>query len=288
MAQLPDSAKGDKPLTIGAMNVDPAEALRIRRHRAEGLGRETRNYSAQGIELREEGDSYLFTGHATVFEVEYEVYGGPPFGWIESVELGACDKTLRESADVSFLVNHEGMTLARTKSGTLRLSVDNIGLRSEADLEPGDPDVQALVPKMRRRDMDEMSLAMRVTRQEWNDDYTRRKILELDLNRGDVSIVNYGANSATSAQLRAADIFSALATLDQDELLVEARSMASVDVIRRAHEVLSQILMPASDPAPPSFVKRQLVARELELLTDLARKSTHAGAPRRDHLGSAA
>jgi hypothetical protein len=50
---------------------------------------------------------------------------------------------------------------------------------------------------MERGDLDEMSFAFRVTRQEWNDAYTERWINEVNLNKGDVSIVNYGANPHT-------------------------------------------------------------------------------------------
>jgi DnaJ-class molecular chaperone len=42
-----------------------------------------------------------------------------------------------------------------------------------------------------------MSFAFRVLRQEWNEDYTRRWINEVSLDKGDVSLVNYGANPTT-------------------------------------------------------------------------------------------
>jgi phage head maturation protease len=51
-----------------------------------------------------------------------------------------------------------------------------------------------------------MSFAFRVTRQQWSPDYDQRDILEVDLHRGDVSVVNFGANPATSVgAVRAAD-----------------------------------------------------------------------------------
>jgi hypothetical protein len=46
--------------------------------------------------------------------------------------------------------------LARTKSGTLRLAEDERGLRIDATLDPTDPDVQRLIPKMKRGDMSQM------------------------------------------------------------------------------------------------------------------------------------
>src|SRR5204863_585123 len=78
------------------------------------------------------------------------------------------------------------------------------GLHVEASLDPSDPDVQRLMPKMERKDMDEMSFAFRVKDDEWSDDYAQRRLLEVSLHKGDVSVVNFGANPATSVQLNGA------------------------------------------------------------------------------------
>jgi phage head maturation protease len=64
---------------------------------------------------------------------------------------------------------------------------------------------------MERGDLDEMSFAFQVIRQEWSPDYTQRDITEVKL--FDVSVVTYPANPATSVGLRAADVDS----LDDDE-----------------------------------------------------------------------
>lgn len=153
------------------------------------------------------GTDLLFTGFASVTcaqdsdsaAYEMEDFLGP---WTESVSTGAFKKTLADSADVAFLVNHEGLTLARTKSGTLKLaevaSGDPTGLHSEARLDPKSPHVKALRSAVERGDVDEMSFAFRVTRQEWSEDYDRRWINEVNLQNGDVSAVNYGANPHTA------------------------------------------------------------------------------------------
>lgn len=167
--------------------------------------REVRQYGISNVEVREEADggAVTFAGYASVFNHDYEVYDA--FGaFTERLAPGAFTRTLKENPDVMLLVNHQGLPLARTKSGTLRLSQDNVGLRVEAQLDASDPDVQAVLPKMRRGDVDEMSFAFRVNEQEWSSDYTDRTITEVNLSRGDVSIVSYGANPATVAALRAA------------------------------------------------------------------------------------
>jgi HK97 family phage prohead protease len=73
-------------------------------------------------------------------------------------------------------------------------------------LDLRNPKVQEVQSTMDRRDVDAMSYAFRVTRQEWNADYTHRIIREyaLDVAGSDVSIVTYPANPATVAQLRSA------------------------------------------------------------------------------------
>jgi HK97 family phage prohead protease len=142
------------------------------------------------------GETLKFRGYASVTEAAYEMSD-----WLgeytETIRRGAFTKTLAEGADVPFKVNHDGLTLARTKSGTMRLAEDSTGLHVEADLDPANPDVQALRSAMTRGDVDEMSFGFRVVRQDWSPDYSERSITEVNLNKGDVSVVNYGANPAT-------------------------------------------------------------------------------------------
>lgn len=158
------------------------------------------------VELRRDDDGNpIFEGYATVYDVGYDVFGGPPYGWVETISAGACDKSVRERDDVRLLVNHDSMTsfgvaLARTKSRTLELESDKIGLRTHAPLDPANPVVVALASAMERGDVDEMSFAFRAIRQEWNDNYTERWVKEVQL--VDVAAVTYPANPAATAQLR--------------------------------------------------------------------------------------
>lgn len=202
---------------------------------------EHRSTKPFGVDFRADADEITLTGYASTFE-PYEMYGGPErYGWIEQIDRHAFDKTLREKPDLHLLINHEGMPLARTKSGTLKLSVDNHGLKVEAKLDRSDPDVQRLEPKMRRGDMDEMSFAFRVKAQKWeaapgfeDDEESLRTILEVNLQKGDVSVVNWGANNTTHAEIKsAADLVAALADCDPAEL-AEVRGDVDDDVIERA------------------------------------------------------
>lgn len=228
--------------------------------------REVREWSMADVELRDADGTLTLTGYASVFNAPYDMYGGPTkYGWTEEIDGSAFDKTLREKPDVQLLINHGGLPLARTKSGTLKLKADNVGLHVEADLEPADPDVLNLAPKMRRGDIDEMSFAFRVVRQEWDDEYTARRIVEVNIDRGDVSVVNFGANPATSASLRSADVLAELAGLDRDELLVEARAADSdlLTIVRSAHLLLGDVLaeLAAADADPADEWRAVLAAQ---------------------------
>jgi len=221
--------------------------------------------------IGEEAPTLRFEGYASVTEVAYEVYGGPPYGWIETIARGAFKKTLSEKPDVVFLVNHDGLPMARTVSGTLELDEDKTGLHVVAPtLDPEDRDVQWIAPKMARGDLDEMSLAFRVGRQEWNEDYTDRRITELNMSRGDVSIVRYGASPTTSGSLRSADLLTQLATLDLDELADAIRAdggdpLALLGVAQsRIADALAQ-LRPAK-PAGMSLATARALEDNLRLI----------------------
>ncbi len=145
----------------------------------------------------------VFTGHASVTETPYEMYDwfGP---YTEIVSEGAFDETLNRSGlDVPLVLGHDQMRrIARTTNGTLTLAMDADGLAVTAELDPEDRDVQYIVPKLRSGLVDEMSFAFRINRGMWSPDYTEYRIEEVDIHRGDVAIVGYGANPFTDGGMR--------------------------------------------------------------------------------------
>ncbi|WP_329564669.1 HK97 family phage prohead protease [Kitasatospora sp. NBC_01266] len=165
------------------------------------------------------GDQLVFSGYASVTETPYamEDWAGP---YTEVVRSGAFRQTLAAGADVPFLINHGGLTLARTASGTMQLAEDSTGLHVEAALDPASSLVQDLRSAMNRGDVDQMSFGFWVTRQAWSPDFDQRDILEVDLDRGDVSVVNFGANPNTAGaqmQLNARDVSGQLQRLSTAE-----------------------------------------------------------------------
>jgi HK97 family phage prohead protease len=73
-------------------------------------------------------------GYAAVFNQE-TVIGGQ---WREQIAQGAFRDAIGRD-DVVFLVNHDGLPLARSRSGTLELSEDDHGLHIRALLDPTCP-----------------------------------------------------------------------------------------------------------------------------------------------------
>jgi len=180
----------------------------------------------------------ILRGYAATYE-PYDCYGGPDAGgWVEQLNRESFKRTLEAQPDVMLLLNHTGAPLARTKSGTMTLTADRRGLVVEARLDPSDPDVQALLPKMRRGDLDEMSFAFRVKDQEWDANYTHRTITEVSLQKGDVSVVNYGMNPNTRVSISESTV-GALAALSQGEL-AELRRVDS-SLIKRAISNLNRV-----------------------------------------------
>ncbi|MGZ6838541.1 MAG: HK97 family phage prohead protease [Blastococcus sp.] len=211
---------------------------------AKVLAPETRTVTSQ-IEMRMEGDAPVLVGYAATFNQEYDLGA-----FREVIDPGAFSRTLGTQPDVRLLIDHEGQPLARTKSGTLTLrDRDDAGnplpgLQVRAQLDPSDPDVQRLIPKMRRGDLDQMSFAFRVPTggDTWSDDYGLRTLRSIELNGGDVSVVTYPANPATSASVRARDLRSAQAALlEHVSRELRVGKTLSVDTITKLQEVLASL-----------------------------------------------
>jgi hypothetical protein len=164
---------------------------------------ETRSFHA-GWEIREADDGKVgLRGYAALFD-------SPAHG--EVIRSGAFTKTLADGADVRMLVNHEGVPLARTRSGTLMLSTDERGLIFEVpELDMENPTAREVVSAIKRGDLDQCSFAFSPVREAYDKDTRTRELLEVKL--FDVSVVTYPWYDDTSVGLR-----------DVEAALVEARS----------------------------------------------------------------
>ena len=201
-------------------------------------GPQLRSYPAR-FEVRGlAGSQVEVQGYASTYDTPYEMYDffGP---YTEVARQGMCAKTLAEGADVAYLANHTGLTLARTKNSTLRVSEDTSGLLTVATLNTTRSDSRDLVTAIEDGDVDQMSFAFRVMRQEWSPDFEQRDLLEVNLNRGDVSAVNFGANPFTSVGAVQRS-YRSLGSARMHRMALELRAGATLSAATM--DVLSQVL----------------------------------------------
>lgn len=239
-----------------AEQVTPDPKLEWRKGKVANLrGLERRTFQGTDIQLRDVStDTWNLTGFACVYDEPYDMGF-----YVETVRSGAGKRSLGESPDVQLLVNHTDLPLARTLSGTLRLEErltpdanGRRGLWVDADIDKLDPDAQRLQRKMARGDVDAMSFAFQVTDQEWSDDYSRRDIKSYSVHRGDVSVVNQGANPAAAASIRSLasdalsqtrpDVFIAAWTEWRDHTLLSLEDRAGKSLSAATMETLTQVL----------------------------------------------
>lgn len=122
--------------------------------------RETRSYkrcSAPELRASNDGTSATLTGYAALFDVYSQNLGG----FVEVIARGAFDEVL--SNDVVGLVNHDmNQLLATTDSSTLTLTVDEVGLRYEMNLDMTDPTAVSAAAKIRSGKMPGSSFSFRI------------------------------------------------------------------------------------------------------------------------------
>lgn len=194
-----------------ALRARDATARPSQRRHAEWVEGTSAPRLARSFTIRSAADGAAahIEGMASVTGQPYEMWDA--FGpYTELVDPAAFDLTLAASPLVEFTVNHGaggGLPMAHTRNGTLTLSAvkdgAETGLSYLATVDPARSDVADALSAMKRGDLAEASFKFRITRGQWSPDWTEYHILEVDLNRGDVSAVNFGANPMAWSSARA-------------------------------------------------------------------------------------
>lgn len=162
------------------------------------------------VQERSDGAAPLITGYASVFyregdrSTEYEL--GP--GLVERIAPAAFDRAVKDD-DVRALFNHdEGVVLGRTSAGTLRLVVDEVGLRYDID-PPDTTAARDLIASLRRGDVSGSSFSfvdadpeLNLT-QEDRDGRRVQVVTRKNLRLFDVGPVTFPAYTGAAAHLRA-------------------------------------------------------------------------------------
>lgn len=209
---------------------------------------ETRS-TPRPVEIRSNDGKNVAVGYAAVFYnpadpgTQYQLWEG----CFERIMPGAFDRALRENQDVRGLFNHStSQLLGRVSAGTLRLSVDNIGLRYEIDLPDNTAGNDCKV-SLERRDLRESSFSFstyengKVTWTEENRDGQQLSIRQIeDCDVYDVGPVTFAAYDSSTAGLRSAGHESIKA---EQEVWLEKRQSAkseaeAVEVDYRTNQVM--------------------------------------------------
>ena len=210
-------------------------------------GREKRTFAAKELRVyRDNGDPSI-VGYAAVFDsLSDELWG-----FREKIAPGAFAKTIQE-ADIRALFNHDpNFVLGRTKSGTLSLEEDEIGLSIE--VQP--PDTQwarDLTTSIERGDVSQMSFGFETIRDSWQtvDEESIRTLEEVSL--FDVSPVTFPAYPQTT---------------------VQTRSVLGIDLEVFA-AALEKLVLGESDETQWRLLS-EFVAKTEKLLTDLPAQGSH-------------
>ena len=152
------------------------------------------NVELRTSEVRAAGDdSLVIEGYAANFEQVTDL------GYFkEQIARGAFDEVMED--DVRLLLNHDGAPMARTKNGTLELSVDESGLKYRAALADTQ-DGRDLYKLIKRGDISQSSFAFTIQDQEWNESRTMRTVTKM-ARLLDVSPVTYPAYPTTTVAAR--------------------------------------------------------------------------------------
>ena len=184
--------------------------------------REYRNFeiTLRSKEERTEEDSYLVEGYASTFK-KYLMWSFDGVDYYEQIDPKAFDGC--DMSDVVFRVDHEGMVYARTKAGTVELSVDDKGLFTKTDLSKT-ADARNLFEHIEAGDYYQMSFAFTVP--EGGDEYDEkthtRTIRHID-KLYDVSPVSFPANPDTDIAPSARDFFHGVMEKEKAERLEAER-----------------------------------------------------------------
>lgn len=158
--------------------------------------KEIRTFNVENLELRQEGEDNIVVGYGSVFNTLSNELGG----FREIISEGAFDGRLND--DVRFLINHDGLPLARTTNGTLKLTTDERGLKYEAQVANTSLG-RDLIELMRNGTINQSSFAFVVEDDSWEvrDGVNVRTINKVS-RLYDVSAVTYPAYEEASVALR--------------------------------------------------------------------------------------
>lgn len=174
--------------------------------------------SVRKAETEQEEKSYKVSGYASTFE-PYVLYRFDGIDYYEVIDRHAFDQC--DMSDVIFVYNHEGMVYARKKNGTLKVEVDDHGLKVEADLSSTE-ESRKLYDAIAAGLIDQMSFAFHVEESSYNNETHTRRIMKVD-KLYDTSPVSIPANPGTDISPTTRDYFNGVIEAEKAERLERER-----------------------------------------------------------------
>ena len=170
--------------------------------------------SVENFEARAEDDGKcVFQGYAIKWGVEARI--GSYF--IEKFTKGCFSEAMKDSDwDVRFMVEHDGLPIARTKGNTLTIKEDATGLHFRAECDKADSMTNDLMIKINRGDVDGVSIRFITEKDEWDHgDETEPSIRTITRAKlREISAVTFPAHEATEIQEKRAK--KVMETRDED------------------------------------------------------------------------
>ena len=163
----------------------------------------------RSVEFRakEEEGKMILEGYPVVFDKE-TLIGDKEWGWYEVIDKKALDKA--DLSDVPLKYNHgdtKGI-LARTRNKSLTLTIDDIGLKMRAELQPDVTDHKDIYNCVKSGLLDKMSFAFNVIEdnvEQKSGDIPKRTITRIG-RLFDVAVVDLPAYDQTSIYARSKEI----------------------------------------------------------------------------------
>jgi len=166
---------------------------------------------------------YRIEGYASTFE-PYVLFRDGDIEYKEVIDPKAFDET--DMSDVVLRVDHEGKVYARTSAGDLVVSVDEHGLKQEADLSRTAAG-RALFEDIAAGHYPKMSFAFTVKEDAYDREEHLRKITKI-AKLFDVSPVSFPANPGTELDVATRDYFHGVMEVERAERLAQEERAAKV------------------------------------------------------------
>ena len=183
--------------------------------------REYRNLGTFKMELDDSEDSYV-VGYASTFDA-YPMYEEDGITYYERIDRHAFDDA--DMSDVVFLRDHSGRVLARTKNGSVELSVDDHGLYQKTNLGLTDA-AKDMLEDIAVGNYSQMSFSFVVDKDHYERE-THTRVLDKIRKIYDISAVSFPANPFTDIGISMRDYFHGeMEKVEAERLEAEKRAKA--------------------------------------------------------------